>query len=95
MTEVQDTTAQTIPPMEVLMRLYESRQKAYAKKKEWLKTDAGKEYQRKKAKEYYYKHRDAVLAKRAERYERDGAILNERVKEAYRRKKETTEGTAT
>ena len=81
-----DTKIQTAygeVPLQALLDAYEKKKQYEQNKKEWLKTEAGKEYQRKKAKEYYEKNRDKVLAKRAARYEKDHDELLNRVKNYY------------
>ena len=70
-------------PLQTLLDAFEKKKQYEQAKKEWLKTDAGKEYQRKKAKDYYNRHRDQVLAKRAARYEKDSETLINRAKEYY------------
>ena len=69
--------------MESVAKCWERYCKNNEARKAWLKTDAGREWSRKKAKEYYDKHRDEVLAKRAERYEKDKDILLNRAKDYY------------
>ena len=69
--------------LQTLLNAFEKKKQYEETKKEWLKTDAGKEYQRKKAKQYYEKHREEVLAKRAARYEKDHDELLNRAKEYY------------
>lgn len=80
-TPVQTSYGQV--PLQVLLHAFEKKKQYENNKKEWLKTDAGKEYQRKKAKEYYERHREEVLAKRAARYEKDHEELLTRSKEYY------------
>lgn len=70
-------------PLQTLLDAFEKKKQYEQAKKDWLKTDAGKEYQRKKAKEYYNRHREQVLAKRASRYEKDHETLLNRAKEYY------------
>lgn len=70
-------------PLQALLNAYEKKKQYEANKKNWLKTDAGREYNRQKAKEYYDKHKDQILAKRASRYETDKELLIERAKQYY------------
>ena len=70
-------------PLQALMDAYEKKKQYEQSKKVWLKTDAGREYQRKKAKQYYEKNREKVLAKRAARYTTDHETLLNRAKEYY------------
>ena len=70
-------------PFEEVLRVYEKKQESARVKAEWLKTDEGKEYNRQKAKEYYERHKEKVLQKRAERYEKDKDTLLNRAKEYY------------
>lgn len=68
---------------EEVLRAYEKTKQYAINKAEWLKTEEGKEYNRKKAKEYYERHKDKVLEKRANRYEQDRDTLLNRAKEYY------------
>lgn len=70
-------------PFQKLLDAFEKKKQYEQNKKEWLQTDAGKEYQRKKAKEYYERHREEVLAKRAARYKVEHEELLNRAKEYY------------
>ena len=73
--------------LERLMKLYQNDLKKKAAKKAFNESEAGKTYNLAKAKAYYEKHKAEVLAKRKERYEKDGALLNERCKSYYHKKK--------
>lgn len=59
-------------PIDVLVKRYESEKKREARKYEkrlaFLQTDAGKEWNRAKAKLYYEKHKAEVLARRKDWY---------------------------
>lgn len=70
-------------PLQKLLDAFEKTKQWQENKKVWLKTEAGKEYNRQKAKEYYQRHKDQVLAKRAIRYETDKDTLLTRAKEYY------------
>jgi len=75
--------------LETLIRVYETSRKHSQKRDDWFKTEEGKAYQRQKAKQYYEKNREKVLAKRAEAYQDEDkrkAIL-ERAHVAYAKKK--------
>ena len=69
--------------IEKLLRVYNNYQKQIDKRQEWFKTDAGKEYNRLKAKEYYNRNKNKILEKRAKRYEEDRDTLLTRAKEYY------------
>jgi hypothetical protein len=71
-----------------LLKAFEMSQRQKEAKKAWLQTDEGKEYNRIKAKEYYKRHKDVVLEKRKERYEKDAPLLNERSMTYYTNNKE-------
>lgn len=71
-----------------LLMAYEISQKRKEAKKAWLQTDEGKEYNRNKAKQYYNRHKELVLEKRKERYEKDAPLLNERSMTYYTNNKE-------
>ena len=71
-----------------LLKAVETAQRHKEAKKAWLLTDEGKEYNRIKAKEYYNRHKEKVLEKRKERYERDAPLLNERSMTYYTNNKE-------
>jgi len=71
-----------------LLKAFEMSQRQKEAKKAWLQTDEGKEYNRTKAKEYYNRHKDVVLEKRKERYEKDAPLLNERSMTYYTNNKE-------
>lgn len=71
-----------------LLMAFEISQKRKEAKKAWLQTDEGKEYNRIKAKEYYNRHKETVLEKRKERYEKDAPLLNERSMTYYTNNKE-------
>jgi hypothetical protein len=60
-------------PLDVLVHKYEVEMKRearkYIKRLEFLQTDQGKEWNRSKAKAYYERNREKVLAKRKETYQ--------------------------
>jgi len=60
-------------PIDVLVKRYENEKKRAAKKYErrltFLQSDEGKEWNREKAKAYYERNREKVLAKRKAAYE--------------------------
>jgi hypothetical protein len=76
-------------PLSALILAYEQKKQKIQVRNEWFKTDAGKEYNRMKAKQYYDKHKETVLAKRAVRYEAEGDALRTRANEYYHRNSET------
>ena len=53
--------------MDKLLRIYERQKKTLEKRAAYYSTPEGKEYNRKKAAEYYEKNREAVLQKSKER----------------------------
>jgi hypothetical protein len=59
-------------PLDVLVKRYENEKqrevKRYEKRLEFLQTDAGKEWNRNKAKAYYERNKAKVLAKRKASY---------------------------
>ena len=70
-------------PLEELRKAYEQKMQYAITKLEWLKTEEGKAYNRKKSKEYYERHKQTILDKRANRYEKDKDTLLNRAKEYY------------
>lgn len=58
-----------------LLRVYDTHKKAnlrhQAKRHLFNQTDRGKELNRQRAKDYYYSHREEILAKRADQYKND------------------------
>lgn len=77
------TTAYGEASIQDLLQAYEKKKQYENNKKEWMKTEAGREYNRKKAKQYYDKHKEQILAKRSARYETDKDVLIERAKQYY------------
>jgi hypothetical protein len=75
-------------PLSALILAYEQKKQKIQARNDWFKTDAGKEYNRMKAKQYYDKHKEAVLAKRAIRYEAEGETLRTRANDYYHRNSE-------
>jgi hypothetical protein len=71
-----------------LVRAYEQKKQKINERNEWFKTDAGKEYNRMKAKQYYERNKEKVLAKRMERYDKDGETLRNRSLEYYHKNSE-------
>lgn len=69
--------------LEEILKTFNKAKQYELNKSEWLKTDEGKEYNRNKSKEYYERHKDKVLEKRAKRYEQDKDTLLTRAKEYY------------
>jgi hypothetical protein len=81
------TTAFGEADIPALVRAYETMKRADARKREWLKTDRGKEWNREKATEYYRNHKEEVLEKRRQRYEQNREVILAKAKEAYAKKK--------
>jgi hypothetical protein len=82
------TTTYGQVPLEELVKAYEQKKKITDAKLEWYKTDAGKEYNRRKAKEYYERNKEKVLAKAAERYKTDPEKHLNRIRSYQAKKKE-------
>jgi hypothetical protein len=74
--------------LETLIKVYHQRQVQAVRKAEWLKTEEGKAYNRKKAAEYYAANRDEVLMKRILNYDERREELNARANEYYHKNKE-------
>lgn len=70
--------------MEQVLKVFNDYKRRNAVRTEWFKTDEGKAYNRQKAKEYYLRHKDKVLEKRAKRYEEDRDTLLNRAKDYYK-----------
>ncbi len=70
-----------------LVRAYERTKKQDERKKAWLKTDKGKEWNRTKAKEYYEKNKEKVLERCRNNYEGNRDVLIGRAKAYYAKKK--------
>jgi hypothetical protein len=75
-------------PLADLVRAYEQKKQKLHERAEWFKTDAGREYNRMKAKQYYDKNKEKILAKRTERYDKDGETLRNRSLEYYHKNSE-------
>jgi hypothetical protein len=75
-------------PLDELVKAYEQKKKSNDAKLEWYKTEEGKQYNRKKAKEYYERNKEKVLAKAAERYKADPEKHLNRIREYQAKKKE-------
>lgn len=71
-----------------LIRVYNQRQAQSAKKAEWLKTEEGKEYNRKKAAEYYAANKDEVTLKRIALYEENKEQIKAKASAYYLKNKE-------
>lgn len=90
--EMETTTPVTTQfgdvPLAALILAYEQKKQKMHDRNEWFKTDAGKAYNRMKAKQYYDKHKEEVLAKRAARYDTNGDIIRLRANEYYHKNSE-------
>lgn len=75
-------------PLAKLIAAYEQKKRSLQERNEWFKTDAGKEYNRMKAKQYYERNKEKILAKRAVRYEAEGETLRTRANEYYHKNSE-------
>ena len=87
LSEKKMTTATQLPEgvkLEDLLRLYEREKRYKDAKKAFYASDEGKEYARQKAKLFYQRHKEQILAKRKERYDNDDAfVLLNRAKQYY------------
>ena len=52
-----------------MRRAFENEKRRNERRKAYFQTEAGKEYNRQKAKNFYQRHRDEILAKRKEQYQ--------------------------
>jgi hypothetical protein len=89
-TTVVVKTAYGQADLETLVKAYEQQQKYKEGKIQWLQSEAGKEYNRKKAKEYYARHKAEVLAKRKAQYEQNPEkfLVSSRAYHARKRQEE-------
>lgn len=69
--------------LDKLLHVYNNYQRRNEARNEWFKTEEGKAYNRLKAKEYYLRHKQTILEKRAKRYETDRDTLLNRAKDYY------------
>ena len=74
--------------LEHLVHIYNKQKEHLAKRKEWFKTEEGREYNRQKAAVYYDRNKEKVLAKAKTRYEEDKEAHNARSLASYYKKKE-------
>lgn len=70
-------------PLTALLHAFEKRKQYQANKLEAMKTPEGRAYNRMKAKEYYERNREKVLAKRAIEYQANHDKLLTRANEYY------------
>lgn len=70
-------------PLSEVLQAYEKKKKADERKKAWLQTEAGKEYNRQKSKDYYQRHKQEIAKIRAEKYDKERDALNQKAKEYY------------
>lgn len=74
--------------LEHLVQMYTKQKEHLKKRKEWFKTEEGREYNRMKAAVYYDRNKDKVLAKAKARYEEDKEAHNARSLASYYKRKE-------
>lgn len=74
-----------------LVRAYESYKKADERKKAWLKTERGKQWNREKATAYYNNNKEQVLERRKVWYEANKERILAKAKEDYAKKKEAAQ----
>jgi hypothetical protein len=74
--------------LEHLVQMYTKQKEHLKKRKEWFKTEEGREYNRQKAAVYYDRNKERVLAKAKTRYEQDKEAHNARSLASYYKKKE-------
>lgn len=70
-------------PIESLIKAYATMKRGDAKKKEWLKTDEGKLYNREKSKSFYESHHETILDKRKQFYQANKEAIIEKQKAYY------------
>ena len=74
--------------LEQLVQIYNKQKEHLAKRREWFKTEEGREYNRQKAAVYYDRNKEKVLAKAKTRYEGDKERHNAVSLASYYKKKE-------
>ena len=74
--------------LEHLVKMYTKQKEHLAKRREWFKTEEGREYNRQKAAVYYDRNKERVLAKAKTRYENDKEAHNARSLASYYKRKE-------
>ena len=74
--------------MDKLLHLYELHKRGVERRKTYLETEAGKEYNRQKAKEYYARHKSDVLLKRKADHEEKKEEHNARALAYYHANRE-------
>ena len=74
--------------LEHLVQMYTKQKEHLAKRREWFKTEEGREYNRQKAAVYYDRNKEKVLAKAKTRYEGDKERHNAASLASYYKKKE-------
>jgi hypothetical protein len=75
-------------PLEKLLAAYTQQQEARKRKKEWMQTEEGKEYNRQKSKNYYALHKEEIAQKRADKYGKEREDMNAKAKEYYNANRE-------
>lgn len=70
-------------PLNRLMTAFNATQRHAERRREWLQTDQGKEYNRQKAREYYQRNKQTVLERRANAYVTQRDFINDRNKQYY------------
>jgi hypothetical protein len=75
-------------PLSEVLHAYEIRKQAADRKKAWLQTEAGKEYNRQKSKEYYQRHKEEIAKIRSEKYEKEREALIQKSKDYYEANRE-------
>ena len=74
--------------LEHLIQIYTKQKEHLAKRREWFKTEDGREYNRQKAAVYYDRNKEKVLAKAKARHEADKERHNAASLASYYKKKE-------
>jgi|CryBogDrversion2_2_1035213.scaffolds.fasta_scaffold00654_4 hypothetical protein len=74
--------------MDKLLHLYDLHKRNTDRRKAYLETEAGKEYNRLKAKEYYTRHKSEVLLKRKAEHEEKKETHNARALAYYHANRE-------
>ena len=79
------------PTQEQLLALWNKNQQSIARRKEYMQSEEGKEYNRRKAKEFYERNKEAVSAKRKAYYEKNKEKVLAYYRNMYHEKKRAKE----
>ena len=79
------------PTQEQLLALWNKNQQSIARRKEYAQSEEGKEYNRRKAREFYERHKEEVSAKRRAYYEKNKEKVLAYYRNMYHEKKRVKE----